>query len=246
MKRKGFTLIELLVVVAIIAILAAMLLPALSRAREKARQGVCMNNLKQIGVAFFMYLNDNDDAFPGESTNAGETGRMMSSVLSDYLEPNRPLIPEGSVAKVWICPSNPSPYTRNPFWLTNHYYQRVWNWADVSYAINKGGSTLQYAGYAYGYYGWFKYNRFKRPDRTLYYADCPGTPIAAQFIIDGLQCHIDANNGVSSTIHHGFTNWLALDGHVESWRYTALAPDDTTYDRDPFRQSDWGNALIRW
>ena len=60
MKKKGFTLIELLVVIAIIVILAAILLPALEKAREKARQASCMNNLKQIGLAARMYIEDYD------------------------------------------------------------------------------------------------------------------------------------------------------------------------------------------
>ena len=67
--NKKFTLIELLVVISIIGVLSSMLLPSLSKARKKAKATSCLNNLKQIGYANYMYLGDNDDEFINQSYN---------------------------------------------------------------------------------------------------------------------------------------------------------------------------------
>ncbi len=120
--RGRFTLIELLVVVAIIAILASLLLPALSRARCRAREALCANNLKQWGFALWQYTEDYNGLFP--VSRFIPSGRNASDVPRDFVPSVYPYLPQ---FRFWFCPMDNVPADVDIWTLSTAMTRWEWN-----------------------------------------------------------------------------------------------------------------------
>lgn len=136
-QRSGFTLIELLVVIAIVAILAALIFPMFANARERARISACQSNLRQLGHAFSLYLNDWDETYPLPYTDIDRGSGYWTSKPT-WKSHIRPYV---MTIEVYRCPSNPE-IAKDALRVTPYLEHEF----PISYAMNNTGFYINIHG----------------------------------------------------------------------------------------------------
>ena len=217
MRKRAFTLVELLVVIGIIAVLISMLLPALNRAREKARQVQCASNLRQLGFGFVQYVNNNRGITPASGDNSGHLAwdwicwypktNFDDSVLAPYI--GRPLNPA-----VFRCPADDLLVHVNQGSLGRYMYSYSMNWHFASNGWSHGEWFSKRVNISQARRSSQKIVFVEEDERTI--NDGSWAPIVVpgySSARDEIASRHDRRKGVNDADGRG--NAAFLDGHVD-------------------------------
>ena len=214
MKKKGFTLIELLVVIAIIALLASILFPVFAKARDKARTATCASNLKQIGSAIFMYVQDWDECFPVDP-RPRVYGYTWANTLKPYLGDKSTGNVFGKTG-VMFCPSDTKKLPDNTQFRSSY------------------GLSIAFSGDNAPRPPWYcpvPLPQVKHLSEQLL--------VTESNLNTGYYCQV--NRGSVANWHNGRANVLFCDGHVKSEDATRL--NTQAYTDEQYYAPPWNYYL---
>ena len=253
--KRGFTLIELLIVIAIIAILAAMLLPALAAAKQKAYRVVCLSNLKQWGLALNMYLDDNSEIFPDFSIPSTASGapagysqdKIHWSDLTAFANAGsgnsawfNALPPYVSQKPLWQYAANPTNFVNG---------KSIFNCSSAQFHLSDGVDPMTQVAFCYGinFKGTngatpagppFNAMVVVHPSAFVFFSDnranSSETPFYGSNPLNDLGAPRGSLNHLSSR-HNAGANLTFLDGHSAYFKYNYMAYQNGTKIGDPAR-----------
>ena len=212
--RRAFTLIELLIVIAIIAILAALLLPALAKSKARAQRTACLSNQKQIGYSYIMWADDHGDKFPPTVDVAEGGSKMQLETWQHFL----PITNELVTPKVLHCPSDPVKQTASDFSSLPTGLHSLKNTA-ISYAVGTGAVPDRPAAHITG-------------DRNLLGRDGQGCGPAAIFGFI-TQLRVTDNPRWDSALHVNAGNMALADGSAHQFTQAGFVKQMASTDGDP-------------
>lgn len=226
MKKTKFTLIELLVVIAIIAIIASMLLPALNKARMKAQEATCKNNLKNLGSAIIIYTNDNADWMPLDRyphSNWRLTNVYWMSSLYPYVTKGQQWL-NSNTAPIFTCKSNENERydAATPYLFSNYMYSNRIGWFSGTPPVPYSADTKPK-----------KINKCKKTSECAVIADGKAKTLAK----GDYDSFLDMDYRHSSQV-----NMLFADGHVSKCK----SIEANIYARNTGNRDISGNTINIW